>query len=309
MAFDFFINYVFAPVILLIGLFGNIMGLIIVGKKKLVKIGPVIIYKCLFVSDNIYLIQIIFTYMPYAFNFDPINLSNIGCKIYNFFSYGLDALSPWCLVYISIEKFISVAYPNKRFIFKKNKNQIIYFILLFLFNILYHLNIPFSMEIFRVDFDNSSSCDFINNNGIIINNMDLVNCVLAPIFLMILFSLLLIIFIFKSRRRVHLNNSDREIERLKRDIKFSISLLSINLLFILLNLPFTIFIVLPYYDDDEIFVTLSYICFLSYAINFYLLLLTNSLFRSEFYSLFLAKQHEKNQTGLEMQTLQNREII
>ena len=84
MAFDFFINYVFAPVILLIGLFGNIMGLIIVGKKKLVKIGPVIIYKCLFVSDNIYLIQIIFTYMPYAFNFDPINLSNIGSSEYKY---------------------------------------------------------------------------------------------------------------------------------------------------------------------------------------------------------------------------------
>jgi hypothetical protein len=244
--------------------------------------------------------------MSYSFNFDSTVLSSIGCKIYNFFSYGLDALSSWCLVYISIEKFISVAYPHKRFVFKKNKNQIIFCILLGLFNILYHLNVPFSFDVILND-DNSSSCEFINNSRLLINNMDLVNCVLAPFLFMIIFSILLIIVIFKTRSRVRLNNSAREIERLKRDVKFSISLLLINLLFILLNLPFLIFIIIGYHDDYDLFVILSYICFISYAINFYIILFTNSLFRLEFYSLFITNQQQQ-QTGqiIEMQTQKNR---
>ncbi len=138
MALDFFMNYLFAPIILLVGLFGNTMGLILVGRKHLHKIGPVLIYKCLFITDSIYLIQIIFTYMSYSFNFDSTVLSSIGCKIYNFFSYGLDALSSWCLVYISIEYLRSLILAslirNSVTILKQNKKElhkIWYFIYLF----------------------------------------------------------------------------------------------------------------------------------------------------------------------------------
>jgi len=63
------------------------------------------------------------------------------------------------------------------------------------------------------------------------------NITLIPSVLMILFSCLLIGSIFKARGRVRLNNSEREKKRLKQDVKFTISLLTMNLLFILLTLP------------------------------------------------------------------------
>jgi hypothetical protein len=52
---NFFLGYVLAPTILIIGHIGNIFGLIVIGRKKLDKIGPVIIYKFLFITDSIYL--------------------------------------------------------------------------------------------------------------------------------------------------------------------------------------------------------------------------------------------------------------
>ena len=52
---NFFLNYVFAPFVLILGLLGNPIGLIVVGRKKMVKIGPVLIYKFLFIFDTIYL--------------------------------------------------------------------------------------------------------------------------------------------------------------------------------------------------------------------------------------------------------------
>ena len=139
--------------------------------------------------------------MPNAYNYDPTIISSIGCKIYNFISYGLDALSPWCLVYISVEKFIAIAYPAKRFIFKRERNQIIYLVVLILFNILYHLNVPFSYDL--ENYDNITFCNFINNEWqtIILN---IVNCILAPFLLMLCFSILLILAIFNSRSRVNL---------------------------------------------------------------------------------------------------------
>ena len=258
--------------------------------------------------------QIIFKYMPFAFNFDPIIISNIGCQIYDFFNYALDALSPWCLVYISIEKFISIAYPGKRLIFKKKNNQIIFFIILCLFNFIYHLNIPFSVDIEIIDNKSNYSICFFNSyeNQLITSNMDLINYILIPFFLMILFSLLLIGSIFKTRSRVDINNSDREHKRLRQDIKVALSLLLMNFIFILLNLPLEISLLLPssYYNFD-IYVLLSYIFNISSAINFYLILLTNSLFRQEFYSLFKIIRKNNNQQiqMIEMQTLPNKQIM
>ena len=115
----------------------------------------------------------------------------------------------------------------------------------------------------------------------------------------------LIASIFKARRRVGLNNSDRENRRKKQDIKIAFSLLSMNLLFILLNLPLNIGLLLPSkYFNIELYVFFSYVFNISSAINFYLILLTNSLFRSEFISLF--KKGKQNQT-IEM-SLQTRQI-
>jgi hypothetical protein len=60
MALDFFTNYILPPMINIIGLIGNTLGLIVVSKKELKKIGPVLIYKFLFISDTIYLSIIIY---------------------------------------------------------------------------------------------------------------------------------------------------------------------------------------------------------------------------------------------------------
>jgi hypothetical protein len=89
-----------------------------------------------------------------------------------------------------------------------------------------------------------------------------------------------------SRNRV--NNSLRENRRFKKDLKVSISLLSMNLLFIILNLPDEIDLFLPY--NDLIYQPLAQLCNLSFAINFYLILFTNRLFRTEFLSIFRSRK-------------------
>ena len=127
---DFFVYYIFAPVVLGIGLIGNSLGItVLVKSKKLKKIGPILIYKFLFISDTFYLLQIMIIYFGYGFSLDLTILSNLSCQIYIYFNYAFSAFSPWLLVYILIERFISIVHPTKRFMLRKKLNQIIYIII------------------------------------------------------------------------------------------------------------------------------------------------------------------------------------
>ena len=105
--FEYFINSIFPPLILIIGEFGNILGVaILYNDDKLKNIGPIYIYKFLFLSDVTYLPQAIISYLNSGFLLDPTILSSLSCKFYIYFSFSLDAISPWLVVYISVEKFI-----------------------------------------------------------------------------------------------------------------------------------------------------------------------------------------------------------
>ena len=60
---NFILTNVIPPLIILVGISGNTFGQILVGRKKVSKIGPVLIYKCLFMFDNINLSIIIILFI------------------------------------------------------------------------------------------------------------------------------------------------------------------------------------------------------------------------------------------------------
>ena len=55
LSYLFIVNNIIPLIIIIIGLFGNTVSLIILFRKKLKQIGPVLIYKLLFISDSLYL--------------------------------------------------------------------------------------------------------------------------------------------------------------------------------------------------------------------------------------------------------------
>ncbi len=239
-----------------------------------------------------FIVKISYAYIPKVFGINLTILSSLACRIYHYFNYGLDAFSPWCLVYISVERFVSIAHPTKRFILKKKRNQIYYFLILCVFNTIYHINVPLSFDTFYFydNNNNNSMICFFNSdeNQIIVTFMDLVNFILLPFLLMIIFSTLLTLTVFKSRGR--LNDSLRENKNFRKDAKLSISLLAMNLLFMLLTLPDEIDLFLPF--NNDIYQPLAQLCNLSFSVNFFVILSTNSLFRKEFISLFVKKRSQ-----------------
>ena len=281
------------------GIAGNIAGLIVINRKKLKNIGPINIYIFLFIADTIYLPQIVVSYMITGFSFDPTIQSRLSCKIYQYLNFVPDALSPWLLVYISMEKYISISVPHKRFFLRDKSIQSTYIIGLIVFVIVYYIAQPFCFDVINIGNVNETQmiCSFVNDElGRLSALMDSIHRVILPFAIMVICSSLLIFTIFESRRRIS-GSVNRE-RRLNRDIRFSISSLSMNLLFVVLNLPLSIMNLVSGQSLTSIYLTV-YLFYLSYGINFYVILLTNSIFRDEFLALF---KNRKNRNSTTRQT-------
>jgi len=293
--FEYFINSVFPPLVFLIGMIGNFIGLKVINGKKLKNIGPILIYKFLFITDSIYLPQILIVYMITGFNCDITILSSLGCKVYNYFNYALDSFSPWLLVYISVEKFISIIYPEKRFVLRQNLNQFLFLVGIIFFSLIYYIPQAFCWDVIDVGSTNETfmQCTYINYELQQVSSyMDVIHRFAIPFTLMIVFSSLLIGSIFKSRNQVANYTADNG-KRLKRDIRFAVSSFSMNLLFMALNLPLSILELTPNFSLI-LFNTTLYLFYLSYGVNFYILLITNSIFRAELFEICGKKLNQNN---------------
>jgi hypothetical protein len=282
--FQFFVKNVFPILIIVLGTVDNILGLLVLNRKKLKKIGPVEMYKYLFIVGMANYPKILQCYL-HNFGIYFENTSVMACRLTSYFWYTTDPLSPMILVYISIERFILIKYPNKRVILNKKINQYIYMIILIGFNLIINIWVVFDYDLINIQ--NLTKCASENKRS---RYLLILNSHLIPYSLMITFTLLLIYSTFKSRRRVIANYTNRQNRTFKRDIKFALSSLSLNFIFILFNLPVSF----RSYFYPDLFLFFLYLHLFSFSINFYLLFIFNSLFRKQFLSFFITKYQNNN---------------
>jgi len=102
MYFEYFTYYIMAPFIFSIGLLGNICGIIVISKKNLEKIGPIHMYKYLFISDTVYLMFMPVNYFGYGFSYDLTIISKYICKLYWYLNYTIAPVSEWILSIINL---------------------------------------------------------------------------------------------------------------------------------------------------------------------------------------------------------------
>jgi hypothetical protein len=274
---------ILAPILIVFGIIGNIFGLIVTSKKQLKKIGPQLAYIALFIFDFINLLTFFKFYLEFAFKIDFTVDSSFACKSYWYIQYSFATTSPMMQVIISIERFILIAYPIRKQFLIKTRIQLAYIFAITLFNLLLYIPVGIYFDLINDDEKNETVCNFVDSYWqTTIGYIDLVNRLIVPFLLMIIFSILIIITIFKSRRRM--NNRDNKI--LSKDVRFAITSITLNIFYILFSLPISIIFFLPQYWLNPFYVFVFIVFFLAYSINFYLIFLTNRLFRKGFYSIF-----------------------
>jgi hypothetical protein len=281
-SFEYFSLYIFPLIILIIGLVGNYLGFKTMERPKMLEIGPRNTYKYLFISDTIYLTFIIGTYLQYSFNIDPTILSNVMCKLWWYIIYSFDSQSSMLLVYISIDRYVSIKIPSFRFFMRKRNNQLIFFIFKFMFNLIYYLPVVYNSTLVKIT-NETLACSFKDQYAQdLISYMDLANLIIFPSTLIFIFSILLGIEVIKSRSRILDNFLKEENEFFFKNISLTISLIVINIVYLLLVTPNAINSFVTNYTGIYEFLFMYYLFYLSYSIKFYVLFITNSLFRKEF---------------------------
>lgn len=134
-------------------------------------------------------------------------------------------------------------------------------------------------------------CQFMNETEQVLGWIDFFNSTIVPFVFMFLLSISLIYLVRSSRSRVR-DASKRSSGRSRRNNnRFAISVITLNLLFLILNLPIVVEDFIR--DDSVVNQILNYIYelfyFMYYAIGFYAHLAVNIEFRHEFVRIFLAR--------------------
>lgn len=165
-----------------------------------------------------------------------------------------------------------------------------------LYYIPYFINANYEYENLKNDSNESNtspiSCSIMNDE---VNMfwMDIISTTILPFCLMLFFSLVTIVNLCKSRHRIRrVSLSNRKLSLKTKDIKFSIISILLNVTFLSVNLPLTIFNLYTSYVDidsdlyDFLYVLLMNIFYSYFATNFFLNLIFNSIFRDEFLNMF-----------------------
>lgn len=134
------------------------------------------------------------------------------------------------------------------------------------------------------------------------------NRVFFPFLFLCSSCLLIIIAIYKTRKRVKENFTFRENETFKRDIKLTLTSLCLNVFYILLNLPVILLYFLANYSDLIVQFTANLIMF-NYAIKFYLVLLFNESYRRELTRFLLYKKFSNGNTSTNNNIIQTETCV
>lgn len=226
---------------LIVGIFGNLTGFIIFSKKSMRKF-PILLYQTLALNDLLYLNYVIFVDYLYYMDVKLDTMSSFTCKSNNFLHRTFESTSPWLLVFISIDRYILIQF-NKKF---QQRKIIILICLMYVFNIVINVPALFFFELhsnttyFNGSIIKREKCSMSQYNANILNITQLLNFIFLPFILMLLFSILLILAILKSRLKILKLGTRHDRNRLMKDVKFAISSISLNICYIALILPFGI---------------------------------------------------------------------
>jgi hypothetical protein len=243
--FEYFVHFIFPVIILVFGLLGNLFGLKVSTRNKLIKIGPLKIYQYLFLIDSIYFIALINNYLAYSYSIDFSLISSFSCKIFRYLSYVFSPVSSMLLIYILIERYLSVKYPVESNMLQIKKIQYIYIISIIILNFIYFLPTFFYYDIrfinlalfnsttktiiFKIDDDNEVPFYLFFTSRIII-----------PSFFIFIFTILLIFKVIQIRNNILTFYSKSEIEKFRKDVYSAIISILANFIIVAFNLPISI---------------------------------------------------------------------
>ena len=285
-SFKFILDVYVPPLLILLSFVTNVLVIQIYKRNKFKKINARNFWRLLSLIDIICSLQILKHFTRSAFNYDIMLISALSCKVFVFLSH-TGAVSAWLHVYISMERFCSIVSPHVSKLLQTKSAQTRICFSIFAFNIVFYSQHFIYTDIITTNksIDNLtySSCNakaLYKEAVYVFNWLDLLISTVVPFVIMFFCSIVLICSIWRTRKRVYLNQSPQAKRRLKRDMRFSVNTVLLDFMFIALNLPISVHILIDG-DLGFVFSITDDLYYLSYTVNFLIFFAVNSLFRHE----------------------------
>ena len=290
------------PVVAVIGVITNLLALITFSRKKFQNTVFSTYFRFLTIFDTLIIAILLNKFVENNFNIFFRDFSNDLCKFRFFMFYTIYPISGWTLVVISIDRFINISFTNSRFLFaKKIKFQLIVCLIVMMFNsILSMPNLFYYLKPSNLTTNQTSIITYkCTNPGFSIEWLDMTVSTLLPFIFMLLFTLLTIHFLFKSRKNLSKNK--------QKDVKFALTSIALCLIFFILNLPRAMLQLGNMYDKNfvpnkDLYQTLTSLFFLISYINsstvFFINMIVNKMFRDEFTTLVCSLLNIRKKTIL-----------
>ncbi len=297
-------------VIVLIGLFTNALTFVVFSRKKFQNTVFSMYFRFLVISDTASLFLPINKFFELGMNMYFRNISDLLCKVRYYLVYVINPISGWTLVVISFDRMISICWPNKYRIVKKFKFKMLAICIILGLNLTYYIpNWLFYLKITK-KFNNATNTTTISsqkctNPGFPLVWLDMLETTLIPFLFMIIFTSLTLNSLKKTKK---FKKSTKSSSQNKNQIKlkrFAIISMSLNILFLVLNLPYGLLSVIYSFVgnliDDSLYGLLQSICYLlvysNFSTIFFINILFNSMFRKEFMIMFMARLVDLKQNG------------
>jgi hypothetical protein len=277
-------------------------------------------------------VRIIFSF-GYGINTNQIN--QFICTFGTYSIYCVTVISAYLLCLFSFDRMVSIVFINKFGFMKKKWFQIGAIAAIVAYSLIAYIGFPIFFELrtnirtinqtldFVDEWGNSTiiqvtrteqtrSCAPTRVDRVILLNVyfgyDLFNAAVVPFTLMIAFSSISIFKIYKSRanassssQQQHSSSSNKKSKLKSRDINFAIVSITLNLVFLILNMPIAVYIIIwnidplisPIYD-----IITRILYYSSFGSMFFVNILTNSLFKRELTTLFLPQSLQKRNLAI-----------
>jgi len=281
---NIFLRWVLRSIILCLGIFGNLTGLVVFLGKGLKNFPPRRIYTALAIVDTSFITIVITLDFLNNLGFKFKELNEYSCKITYYVGYFLSPISAWLLVFISLHRYISIRFQSVK-IFNKPLFQIGVIGAIIAYNLILYSPILFLVSFINTNRteNNETKCVFSNNKRFYMTIIDFINAVKLPFLFMLILSILLIFTIVKSRLTIIRMTNNVDKKKLRKSIQFAISSIFSNLIFLVLNFPFTISLII--YFESELQDYLDCLYYFSFCVNFYILFCFNSVYRNGVFKL------------------------
>ncbi len=291
-SFKYFLDVIVPPLLVTSGILFNLLIILVYSRHKFTSLPTRNIWRLLSLVHIFCLLQIIKYFTINAFSFDLYLISPFTCKLVAFFSHS-GLLASWLEIYITLDRLLTII-NSTRFHKQLTRHQLLICLFIFVFYFAFFSHRFIFNEIVFVNATNTTKCstkpEYEATYGIL-KWIDTALSAIVPFLIMFTSSIFLIYSIFKARDRLGKMLGDPVVKRrkLKRDIKFSVTLLMMNIVFLVCKAPVIVFLALNQDIISLWFSILDDLYYFSYVVGLFIYLMTNSIFAKEFLSMLKLK--------------------